>query len=251
MNSPAATADATPVNESSNATDRSARAPSPAQAARNGSGCGLPVPTRSMVTTAAKWATSPSWPSTSSTQSESEFEAMAIGMPTSGRCGDQVGDARTHHQSGQELVVMATLGGASGAPIDHGVGLGLQLGHPAGRPRLPDHVRPPIDRVVEPVVGPDHPDGLVLDGLRVGDGPVEVEHDGLDRTRLVAHGRAHRSAATVASTRPSNECGSAVAAAIPCARRGRGRHRSDGHHDGRQRGRAGRDARRRPRRSRT
>src|SRR5262245_28260933 len=81
--SPAATADATPVAESSNATDRVGRAPSRRQAARNGSGWGLPSATRSIVVTARKWEISPSCSSTPSTHPESELEAMARGMPAS------------------------------------------------------------------------------------------------------------------------------------------------------------------------
>ena len=81
VKSPAATADATPVAESSKATAWSGRAPTRAQAARNGSGCGLPCSTWSIVVIATNLEISPSCSRTYSTQAESEFEATASGIP--------------------------------------------------------------------------------------------------------------------------------------------------------------------------
>ena len=83
-------------------------------------------------------------------------------------------------------------------------------GDPPRRPRLADDMRPPLDRIVQSMVRPDPADGVVLDRLGVGDRAVEVEHERFDD----GAGRAHASAATVASTRPSSECGSATAATV-------------------------------------
>ena len=89
-----------------------------------------------------------------------------------------------------------------------GTDLVRQLRHPGRRPRLADDLRPALDGVVDAVVGPHAADGVVLDGLGVGDRPVEVEDERLDDGPRSAHD----SAATVASTRPASEWGSASAA---------------------------------------
>ena len=111
--------------------------------------------------------------------------------------------------------------------VDPTTGLCRELGHPPRRPRLADDMRPPLDRIVQSMVRPDPADGVVLDRLGVGDRAVEVEHERFDD----GAGRAHASAATVASTRPSSECGSATAATVETRALGDARgDRSDRHH---------------------
>ena len=99
------------------------------------------------------------------------------------------------------------LGGVSAAAGSTAASrLGFELRDPADRPGLTNHVRPTLERVIEPVVGPDQADGVVLDGLGVGDGAVQA-NTSLDGRR----GDRHESASTTASTsRP--RMGSATAA---------------------------------------
>ena len=131
-----------------------------------------------------------------------------------GSGGDQLRHARPDDERRQELVVVVQLRCERSGGVDPTTGLCRELGDPAGRPRLADDMRPPLDRVVESVVRPHPADGVVLDRLGVGDRAVEVEHERFDD----GAGRAHASAATVASTRPSSECGSATAATVRPAR---------------------------------
>ena len=132
VKSPAATADATPVAESSKATARSGRAPTRAHAARNGSGCGLPCSTWSIVVMATNLESSPSCSRTYSTQAESEFEATASGISRRRGVGDQRGHARAEHERGEQLVVVAALAGVGGGRVDGGGRFGDELGHPVG-----------------------------------------------------------------------------------------------------------------------
>ena len=85
---------------------------------------------------------------------------------------------------------------------------------------------PPLDRVVETVVRPHQADGVVLDGLRVRDGAVEVEHQRLDALtgQLV-------SASTAAATRPVEGWGRHGRDVQPVAISGLRRDRPDDNDD--------------------
>ena len=82
VGTPAATAERTPVGESSMATQSSGDTPSSRAAARYGSGCGLPCETSSPVTTAAK-VPSGSAPTTASASDRHDIVTSALGTPSS------------------------------------------------------------------------------------------------------------------------------------------------------------------------